>query len=123
MGFVVAPSKVLSKGERLAEFNKRLADAPAAKTADEAFELLGKTMNDVEDAFSGVAKVENPGLKYQGRMYPPRADFTTRLPNGGLEATTAGNIIRIGPNGTIQIYLRNADGTLGQLAFEKLGGG
>ena len=100
-----------------------MAKAPAPKSADEAFELLGKTMDDVEDAFSGVARVDNPGLKYQGRMYPPRSDFTTRLPDGGLEAITAGNIIRISPNGTIQIYLKNADCTVGKLIFEKLGGG
>ena len=122
-GVCPPPSKILSKGERLKIFNQRLIDAPAAKNADEAFELLGRTMDDVEDAFSGIAKVDNPGLKYQGRMYPPRPDFTTRLPNGGLEAITKGNIIRIDPNGAIRIYARNADGSLGKLLLEKLGGG
>jgi hypothetical protein len=120
---IMAPRSILSKGERLKIFNQRLIDAPAAKNADEAFQLLGKTMDDVEDAFSGIAKVDNPGLKYQGRMYPPRPDFTTRLPGGGLEAITKGNIIRIDPNGTIRIYARNADGSIGNLVLEKLGGG
>ena len=100
-----------------------MIDAPAAKNADEAFQLLGKTMDDVEDAFSGIAKVKNPGLNYQGRMYPPRPDFTTRLPGGGLEARTKGNIIRIDPNGTIRIYARNEDGSIGKLLMEKPGGG
>ena len=51
----VAPSTILSKGERRKVFNQRLIDAPVAKNADEAFQLLAKTMDDVEDAFSGIA--------------------------------------------------------------------
>ena len=113
----------LSQGERLAEFNKRLTNAPCAKNAQEAFEQMNRTLDEVEDAYSGVAKAQNPGLKYDGRMYPPRADYTTRLPNGGLEAITKGNVIRIGPDGSIRIFLRNADGSLGAQLLEKLGAG
>jgi len=113
----------MTKGERLGLFSRRLLDAPGASNADDAFKLLGRTMDDVEDAFSGVARARNPGLKYDGRMYPPRADFTTRLPNGGLEAITKGNVVRIGPDGSIRLYLRNADGSLGAQVLEKLGAG
>lgn len=56
-------------------------------------------------------------------MYSPRPEFTTRLPDGGLEAITHGNIIRIDPKGTIRIYARNSDGFIGNLLLEKLGGG
>jgi len=115
--------RVMTKGERLGLFSRRLLDAPGASNADDAFKLLGRTMDDVEDAFSGVARARNPGLKYDGRMYPPRADFTTRLPNGGLEAITKGNVVRIGPDGSIRLYLRNADGSLGAQVLEKLGAG
>jgi hypothetical protein len=118
-----APNRILPKAERLEIFKKRLLKAPASKSADEAFELLGKILDGVEDAFSGVAKVSNPGLKYQGRMYPPQADFTTRLADGGLEAITRGNIIRITPDGTTRIYEQLADGTIGKLLLEKLGEG
>ncbi len=115
--------RVMTKGERLGLFNRRLLDARGASSADDAFKLLGRTMDDVEDAFSGVARARNPGLKYDGRMYPPRADYTTRLPNGGLESITKGNVVRIGPDGSIRIFLRNADGSLGAQVLEKLGAG
>jgi hypothetical protein len=118
-----APNTILPKAERLEIFKKRLLEAPAPKSADEAFELLGKIRDGVEDEFSGVAKVSNPGLKYRGRMYPPQADFTIRLADGGLEAITRGNIIRIAPDGTTRIYEQLADGAIGKLLLEKLGRG
>ncbi|WP_444997551.1 FG-GAP-like repeat-containing protein [Aliikangiella sp. IMCC44359] len=114
---------VLSKGERLKIFSKNLADAPAATNADDALRLINKIMDEVEDAYSGVAAKVNPGLKYEGRMYGPRKDFVTELPNGGLEAITAGNIIRISPNGGIQFFIKNKDKSAGKMIFNKAGGG
>lgn len=112
---------VFPKKERLKIINQRLIDAAPASTADEAFELLRKTFDNVEDQLSSAAKVENPGLKYQGRMYAPREDYTVKLPNGGLEATTAGNIVKISKNGGIEFFLKNADRTTGKRVFIKLG--
>lgn len=80
-------------------------------------------MNKVEDQFSGVVAKANPGLKYEGRMYAPRADYTTGLSNGGLEAITSGNIIRISSNGGIKFFLKNKDGTAGKMVLDKAGGG
>ena len=114
---------VLSKGERLKLFNQALTDAPAAKNADEALKLINRIMDKIEDAYSGVAAEANPGLKYKGRMYGPRSDYTTRLPDGGLEAITKGNIIRMSPSGGIQFFLKNSDGSVGKMVFNKAGGG
>ena len=116
-----ALSKILSKSERLKIFGQRLKDGPAASNADEAFEILTRTLDDVEDAYSGVAKVANPGLKYQGRMYAPRADNITRLEDGSIHAVTAGNVIRILSDGTIRIFEKLKDGSAGRLLLEKLG--
>jgi len=125
-GDVTSPDFVgptVPKVERLKIINQRLSEAPAAKNADEAMQLLHKTFDDVEDAFSGVPKVDNPGLKYQGRVYAPREDYTTRLPDGGLEAVTKGNIVRISPSGDIQFFIKNSDGSAGKLVFTKKGAG
>jgi len=96
---------------------------PAAKNADDALKQLSKTLDDVEDAFSGVAKSANPGLKYDGRMYPPFADNIIRNADGTIDAVTKGNIIKIAADGTIRIFERLANGGIGKLILEKLGGG
>jgi hypothetical protein len=114
---IATESLILSKAERLTIFNHRLLNAAPANSADDALALLTRTMDEVEDAFSGVAKVENPGLKYAGRMYAPRQDFITRLPNGGLQAKTAGNTIVFGPDGSIEILDR-----AGNVVLKKAGG-
>lgn len=113
----VAP-KILSKSDRLAEFGKRLRNAPPAKNADEALGQIGKTLDDVEDAFSGVPKSANPGLKYDGRMYPPQADNIKRLADGSIKVRTKGNRIDIGANGSIDIFDLNGNSIL-----SKPGGG
>ncbi|WP_162006864.1 RHS repeat-associated core domain-containing protein [Roseimaritima sediminicola] len=100
---VKASGTVLSKAERLAEFYRRLANAPGAKSADEALDLIGKTLDDVEDAYSGVAKSKNPGLEYDGRMYPPQSDNIRRTSDGCIQVRTKGNRIDIGKKGDIEI--------------------
>ncbi|GAA1525544.1 hypothetical protein [Kribbella lupini] len=97
----------LSLPERLALLYDRLSALPPARTADEAFRQLAETLDRVEDEHSGVERDPNPGLKFDGRMYPPREDFTERLPDGGLRATTKGNLIEISPGGTTDIYSRH----------------
>jgi hypothetical protein len=99
----------LSLPERLALLYERLSALPPARTADEAFRQLAQTLDQVEDEHSGVVRDPNPGLKFDGRMYPPREDFTERLPDGGLRATTKGNLIEISPGGTTDIYSRHSN--------------
>lgn len=99
----------LSLPDRLALLYHRLSELPPARTADEAFRQLAETLDQVEDEHSGVERNPNPGLKFDGRMYPPREDFTERLPDGGLRATTKGNLIEISPGGTTDIYSRHTN--------------
>ncbi|MEV6285790.1 hypothetical protein [Kribbella sp. NPDC051770] len=99
----------LSLPDRLRLLYERLSALPPAKTADEAFRQLAETLDQVEDEHSGVERNPNPGLKFDGRMYPPREDFTERLPDGGLRATTKGNLIEISPGGTTDIYSRHTN--------------
>ncbi|NEA30600.1 hypothetical protein [Streptomyces sp. SID13031] len=96
----------LSLPERLALVYERLDQLPPARTASEAFTQLATTLDEVEEQYSGVPRDPNPGLKFDGRMYPPREDFTERTADGGLRATTRGNQIDISPDGTTSILSR-----------------
>lgn len=115
----MADQRRLSPQERLALLYERLDQLPPAPNADEAFRQLAETLDDVEDEFSGVPKNPDPGLKFDGRMYPPREDFTTRTEDGGLQATTRGNIINISPDGTMSILSRRS----GEEVYRKAGAG
>jgi len=109
----------LSIPERLNIVYQRLDALPAPTTADEALSNLNSTLTQVEDEFSGVPENPNPGLEFDGRMYPPREDFLQRSPEGGITATTKGNIIKIEPDGGMQILSRRS----GDVVYRREGGG
>lgn len=99
---------MLPQAQRLRIFYDTLQLAKPAKNADEALSLLSRTLNKVEDTYSGVKAVAEPGLKYTGRMYPPRPDFITRAADGSLTALTKGQRIVFGSNGSITISSRGS---------------
>ncbi|MFC4312412.1 FG-GAP-like repeat-containing protein [Steroidobacter flavus] len=107
----------MTRQERLQEVYRRL-ETQRATTAEEAQAQLNKTLEAVEDQFSGVPKNPNPGLKPDGRMYVPQADNIKRLADGTIRATTRGNIVEYGPDGSITIIDR---ATL-QIVFQRAGG-
>jgi hypothetical protein len=96
----------LSLTERLTLVYQRLDKLRAPRTADEALQQLNSTLEEVEDEFSGVPKNPNPGLKFDGRMYPPRDDFIIRDPDGGIVAITKGNVVQIWADGSMVIRHR-----------------
>jgi hypothetical protein len=113
---------VLPQGERLSIYYRSLQNAPAATNAQEGFNLMSNTMHAVEDAYSGVTAVTNPGLAYQGRMYPPRPDYVVTNANGSLTATTKGSQIQISTDGSITISKFNWNTkTVGDLVLHKPG--
>lgn len=104
--------------ERLDEFYRRLLAAPKTSTADEALSLLGRTLNEVEDELSGVAKADPPPPppgEADGRMYPPQEDFIRRYPDGSLTAETRRHTIDITADGQITIRHRRT----GDVEFER----
>jgi hypothetical protein len=65
--------------DRLEEFCLRLLAAPACASKVEAFELLSRTLIEVENEFSGIAF--DPAFpRDDGRMYPPRDDAHRAVP-------------------------------------------
>jgi hypothetical protein len=104
---VLVHNCTLTIPQRLSILYERLGALPAQTTADEALDQLNSTLTSVEDEYSGVVVSPNPGLKFDGRMYPPRADFIEREADGTITATTKGNIIEISPDGSMTILTRS----------------
>jgi|SRR5580765_783538 len=101
---------MLSKAKRLQVFIQRLQAAPSASSADEAFDLLAKTLNAVEDEFSGVPN--RPELwKTDGRLYPPQEDSRLKCPERPSlrKYRSKGHHDFIGLNGSIRIETLDAE--------------
>lgn len=95
----------VSRPEWLAELYRRLDASPAPGSADEAFGLVCRTLEEVEDALSGVSKASSPpplGLD-DGRMYPPQADRIVRDAGGRISAKTRFHRLICESDGRIEI--------------------
>jgi hypothetical protein len=60
----------LPKGDRFAEFVRRLAKLPLVSTHDEARRQIGETLNQVEDELSGVPFDQPTGAPTGGCIHP-----------------------------------------------------
>jgi hypothetical protein len=111
----------LPKVERLALFRQRLQESRPAVNHEEAMVLLARTLNGVEDEFSGVPyNPEEPGT--DGRMYPPHERFrylkwecaSVRCYRQVAHATF------VADNGAVEIRSRKG-AELGEVIFSKPG--
>ena len=108
-----------SKARRLQTFLQRLEAAPPASSADEALDLLAKTLNAVEDEFSGVAcRPEN--WRTDGRMYPPQEDARVkRADRPSLRKyRNKGHYDFVGLNGSIRIESLDAETLLDKAGLD-----
>jgi hypothetical protein len=99
------------KRERLAEFFRRLAAAPAASTRDEAYCQVCDILNRVEDELTGII-CDPANWMTDGRMYPAQPD-SERSVKGRSDLkryVSLGHNTIIGSNGAIEIRL--LDGTV-----------
>src|SRR6266567_3788763 len=85
--------------ERLAVFYARLRDAPAAKSAEEAFWLICRTLDEVENEFCSVPKTDPPPRRFEGRMYSPQPDNIMVQEDGSWLVRTRRHRISIRSNG------------------------
>jgi hypothetical protein len=105
------------KAVRLQAFFERLAKAPAATNADDAYELLVRIMTAVEDEMSGVP-ADPTRWQTDGRLYPPLDDRRSEVP-GHPEIRrfrSLKHITYIGPNGAIEVTTSKND-----VVFRKAG--
>ncbi|GAB3209416.1 hypothetical protein SAMN02745673_01884 [Marinactinospora thermotolerans DSM 45154] len=109
----------LKLSERLTLVYERLDQMPPPTSAQESFDRLNAVLDQVEDEHSGVPKNPNPGLKFDGRMYPPREDFTERTADGRILAVTKGNTIEAHPDGTLTVSSRKT----GKPVYHRQGAG
>lgn len=95
---------VPSKEVRFKEFLRRLENARPARTFDEAYRLLGKVLNGVEDELTQIP-YDPENWHVDGRLYPPFAD-RIRAVEGREDVKrfrSRGHNTFIGANGAIEI--------------------
>lgn len=110
-----------ARSERLTEYYNRLRGQTASGTADEALGRVGRTLEEVEDALSGIPSRNPPPTPNMpdGRMYPPQADNIVRHADGSITARTRGHDISIGRDGSITMTNRQT----GNIDFQQPGTG
>jgi hypothetical protein len=106
----------LTKDQRLAEYFKRLAAAPAARTADDAKALLAQTLSAMEDELTDIPNDPTQWAS-DGRMYPILEDNWEELVGGAWVGRSRRHRTAVGPNGAMEIR-RSING---QLEFSKPG--
>ncbi len=106
----------VTKEGRLAEYFKRLAEAPAQGTAAEAQGLLARLLIAVEDEMTEILN-DPTQWATDGRMYPILEDNWEEADGGGWAGRSRGHRTIVGANGAIEIS-RKSDG---KVEFWKLG--
>jgi len=106
-------AKILSRQERLNLFITRLEKAEGVSSPRAALKLINNTLDEVEDAFSGVPKnpdaIKMPNIN-DGRMYGVLDDKYVKVAeDGSLIAKTRRNIITIDKDGGFKISERYGD--------------
>lgn len=75
----MASDPTATRGQRVAEFLRRLGAAPAAKDHDEARRQVADILNAVEDDMTSIPYDPTFPLN-DGRMYPPQDDSKRVVP-------------------------------------------
>lgn len=107
-----------TKEERFAEFLRRLTISPPASTAEDALELLSRTLCEVEDELTEIP-YQPERWQTDGRMYPPQEDQAREVVGREdlVRYRSRGHSTYIRSNGAIEIR----DHLTGQVVFNKHG--
>ena len=90
--------------QRLEIFYERLRSAPAATNAEEAFRLICRTLEDVENEFCSESPTSPPPRSFDGRMYLPQSDSIEFNKDGSWWIETRQHRIHIEPDGNFRIF-------------------
>ena len=94
----------MSIEQRLAILYERLQAAPAAKTAEQAFALICRTLEAVEAEFCPVPPTSPAPKSFDGRMYLPQMDSIKVRDDGSWWVITRRHRIAIRQDGSFVIY-------------------
>mgnify|MGYP001324992190 CR=1 FL=1 len=97
--------------DRLAEFLRRLRQAPPAQDGQEAFEQIAAILNAVEDELTDIPYDPDRWMN-DGRMYPPQRDSGRSELGGVIRFRSRGHNTFVGPNGAIEIRRADEERTL-----------
>ena len=112
----------LDKRERIDLYKKLLTLKPPACNINEAFDLINKTLVEIEDKYG--PRTDNKSFYYSkryGRMFPlTKEKLKFNSESGRNEMITVGFMISIEKNGTFQFWSKNPG--CPTLIFSKFGG-
>jgi len=114
----------LDKRQRFEIYKRRLAVKPSAKSADEAIELINKTLVEIEDRYAPKAedKIFNINSKKYGRMYPvPKDRIIVNPKTGQTELLTTGIIVYVNNNGSFEMWTKQRGAFMSKKLFHKNG--
>ena len=95
--------KFVNKKERIKIFLERLSAESPASSEKDAYQLLSKALNDVEDEHTGIPYDIDSWMD-DGRMYPPQQDSKNNTDNDRVvRYRNKGHNTYIADNGAIQI--------------------
>jgi hypothetical protein len=110
-----------SKGERLAEFFRRLGAARVVSSFDEAYVLLCSTLDEVEDELSGLPNEPDHWMTLD-RMFPPRPDRMSSVAECDVKRfDNVRHITYIAANGAIEIRSKSRKSGAIKVHFSKAG--
>lgn len=110
-----------SKAERLAEFFRRLSEAEAASSFDEAYGLLCSTLDRVEDEMSGLPNEPERWMAWD-RMFPPQSDRMSSVEGCDVKRfDNLRHITYIAANGAIEIRSKRRTHGAIEVHFSKAG--
>jgi RHS repeat-associated protein len=119
----------LPKMDRVKMFVENLNNAKPASSFEEAKNLINKTLDDIEDRYSGIAKnsdaINMPNIE-DGRMYGILDNkYIKQLEDGTIRAFTRKNTIIFDQKGGFNIYVRDKSQSnqIGKLILKKAGKG
>jgi hypothetical protein len=114
----------LDKRQRFEIYKRRLAVKPSAKSADEAIDLINKTLVEIEDRYAPKAddKIYNINSKKYGRMYPvPKDRIIINPQTGQTELLTTGIIVYVNNNGSFEMWTKQRGAFMSKKLFHKNG--